>query len=586
LSPHCAFKTPTYRGDNGLRIDFVSEYPKYADSFASFSHFAKSFKEWFQGTVIRIPLRTEAQAKSSEIIGLEINPDDVLKEFKAFQNEVAESLLFLKNIEKIEFKIDDRILGVAEITNVDESSTARTSIKSAITDGVARSLAFQLTVHHQYEGNLDLRQTYHIQHKLGDINKEDSSREFKEWATNESYFPWIALAAPLNTSPVIQSRIFVTLPLPIFMQDNRVNVHGMFALSRDRRSLWTMMDAQSDGKITNEIQWNTYLYKKVVPIVWQEMLVELAKLGKPVYDYFPIISPRPLALDDTLAQDVLDVVLREDNPIWYSTMSTMLPISAGFVAFYEEPSTALLCALNIFSIPVFNNLPRWQIQLLQGTSLPYQKLTPPVVRNRLRNTLSTSPENPVSISTAVELLKYILSDECYGDCCDLPLFPCKDGKLYSLKWRTGAQFTEFTQAIYLSTPEEFVLFGGNGDKFLDLSVCHKDLARQFERDIKTISQSLNLREFSLDSFRLYAWDVGLLKDKSDEMEIEMEGNINFAWVSRVWKWLNSYPERDISPYLGGLYLIPLQESNKLYKVRSTLSKLISRSANRMDSDLF
>ena len=97
---------------------------------------------------------------------------------------------------------------------------------------------------------------------------------------------------------------------------------------------------------------------------------------------------------------------------------------------------------------------------------------------------------------------------------------------------------------------------------------------------------MNLRRFSLDSFRLYAWDVGLLKDQSDEMEIEMEGNINFAWISGVWKWLNSHPEMDISSYFGGLYLIPLQESSKLYKVRSPLSKLISRSVNPMDNDLF
>lgn len=574
LSPHCTFKTPEYRPDNGLKIDFVSEFPKHADSFAAFNLLAVNSQQPFPGTIIRIPLRTQEQAKKSQIIDLAITPEDVLKEFKAFQSEVAESLLFLKNIEKVEFRIDDRLLGVAEITNVQESLAARTSIKTAITHGAAQSLAFRLHIRHTYnheEGDIDLHQQYHVQHKLADINESDASKEFKQWATNESFFAWVALATSLNpSSSIIQSRVFVSLPLPIFMKDNRVNIHGMFALSRDRRSLWTTMDAQSSGKITNEIRWNTYLFKKIVPVVWQEMLVEIAELGRgPIYDYFPIVTSRSLALDETLAKDVFEVALSKDSPIWHTTMNTMVPLSLGLAAL-EEPPEALLDALKIFSIPVINKIPKRLIPLICEAQFQDTQFTPPTIRLCLRDILKEGSVKEVTIATAVELLKYVLSDKMYFDHHDLPLFPCKDGKLYSLKLKTKVNnFTEFDDYFYISTPEEFTLFGGTGKQFLDLSVCHKDLANQIEEDIVTISKSLNLCQFNLSCFERYAREVGLLKDSkdpSDDPEIEMEGNIDFAWIEAVWKWLDSHRNEELALSLDGMYLIPLQESKKLHQV--------------------
>ena len=386
LSPHCTLRGENVQAKTGLRIDFVSEYPSKADSFAAFHLFATDPQQSFHGTIIRLPLRTPEQAKKSKIIELAITPDDVLKELKVFQKEVAESLLFLKNIETIEFNIDNQFLGVAEITNVAEIFTARTAIKAAITTGNTMSLAFQLHIRHQYhhdQDDIDLTQRYHVQHKLADINVHKSSKEFKEWAVKEGFFPWIALAAPLDPQIAAQSRIFVSLPLPIFMKDNRVNIHGMFALSRDRRSFWTMMDAQSGGKVTNEIQWNTYLFKKIVPVAWQEMLAELTKLGRPVYDYFPIITPRQLALDETLTKDVLELTLKSGVPIWYASTNIMVSLSSSLVAL-EEPSDALLDALRVFSIPVVNNIPGWLIPLIRTSKHLCTQLSPASVRKWLR----------------------------------------------------------------------------------------------------------------------------------------------------------------------------------------------------------
>ena len=572
-----------------MRIDFVSEFPSKADSFSAFNLFAKDQQQSFNGTVIRLPLRTQEQAKKSKIIELSITPDDVLKEVKAFQKEVTESLLFLKNIEAIEFRIDNQFLGVAEIINVAESLTARTTIKNAITAGTAKSLAFQLHIRHRYHhdhDDIDLTQRYHVQHKLADINANELSNEFKEWAMKESFFPWIALAAPLDSPIAIQSRIFVSLPLPIFMKDNRVNIHGMFALSRDRRSLWTMMDAQSGGKVTNEIQWNTYLFKKIVPVVWQEMLVELAKLGRPVYDYFPIIAPLQLALDETLARDVLDLTLQKCCPIWYASTNTMVSLAFSLVAL-EEPTDALLDALKVFSLPVVNKIPSWLIALIRTSNHHYKQLSPASVRTWIRGKFATLPPRALDIPTAAELLKYIVTDKKYNEVHNLPLFPCRDGQLRALVPRS-TQPNKFEDTFYISVEEEFVLFGGNGKQFLDLSICHNILAHQIERDIDKISSVLNLRRFDLDAFRLYARDRGLLRDLSIADDIEISGTIDFAWVNRVWKWLDSHGARDkVAKVLNELYLIPLQDSKKLHKVFVIVATLIVlRLSNHTARDLF
>ena len=226
--------------NNGVRADYVSTFPKYADSCSSFNLFVNNPQEPFDGTIVRIPLRTHEQAEASKIVQLAITLVDVLKELKAFQKEVAESLLFLKSIEKIEFRIDNHFLGAAEVTNVQETFAARTAIKSAITAGISKSLSFQLHIRHQYhhdEHEVDLHQQYHVQHKLADINADNSLKTLKKWAARESFFPWIALAAPLDLLPArssIQSRIFVSLPLPILLL--------VCAAAMARRSKWRKND--------------------------------------------------------------------------------------------------------------------------------------------------------------------------------------------------------------------------------------------------------------------------------------------------------------------------------------------------------
>lgn len=574
LSPHCSLVTRP--GSNGLRFDFASQTPYPANQLAAFSAFVGNSKGDFGGTIIRIPLRTKEQAEKSEIIDLSITPEEILKEFKAFRNEAADSLLFLKSIEKVEFRFDDRHIGSAEITNIEECSLTRSSIKSAIIAETATNIAFQVRIsqlfHDDEEGRIESIQQHHVQHKFACLDNDTASPDVKVWATKESFYPWVALAAPIDppSRTTVQSRLFVSLPLPIFMKDNRVNIHGMFALSRDRRSLWTPMDAQSSGKVMNEIRWNIYLFKHVIPSAWQEMLFELAKLGRPIYDFFPIIPPRPSALDDTLAMDVVQAVIRSKSPVWLSIINTMLPLEAGFLPL-EEPSKKLLDALKLFSMPVFPGIPARLIMLIRASSRTYTPLTPSAVRKWLRTKFESGEVTDLNFATATELLCFVLSDKAYTELHGLRLFPCKNGEIRSLTPRKTFSLVKFVDSVYLATDEEFELFGSTGELFLDLSVCDKDIIDQIKRDIVIISAAVNLRRFDLNSFRLYAQHRGLLKDRPTEEGFTMDGNVDLDWINGLWRWLDSNNRSDqVASALDALYLIPL-EGQMLHKVVSNVS---------------
>jgi sacsin len=570
LSPHCSLITRP--GNNGLRFNFVSKTPYPKDQLAAFSAFVDSFDGPFEGTIIRIPLRTKEQAEKSEIIDLAITPEDILKEFKAFRNEAADSLLFLKSIEKVEFHFDDQFMGGAEITNIEDCSLARSSVKSSIMVEAEKSITFQLKISQWFDNDEEnevqsIIRRYHVQHKFTYLSSSTISSDLKKWAAKEKLYPWVALAAPIDPPPssIVQSRLFVSLPLPIFMKDNRVNIHGIFALSRDRRSLWTMMDAQSSGRVTNEIIWNTYLFKYVIPAAWQEMLVELAKLGQPIYDYFPIITPRPSALDDTLAMDVLQTTIRNKSPVWLSIMNTMLPLEAGFLP-HEEPSEKLLDALKLFSMPVFHGVPRRLISQIRTGSQTYTPLTPSAVRKWLRGKFESQHGTDLNIPTAIELLRFVLSDKIYTELHGLPLFPCKNGQIRSLTSRNTSSFVKFKDSIYVATDEEFKLFGAAGELFLDLSTCDKDVADQIKKDMVAISAAVNLRRFNLDSFRLYAQDQRLLKNHSTDGGFMMDNSLDLDWINGVWRWLESRKGNDqVVSAVDAMYLIPL-EGQMLHKV--------------------
>lgn len=538
----------------GIKVDFVVKAAEIADQLAAFGRCISVFDRTYPGTVIRIPFRTTDQAKKSEITDFVVTPDTVLNEFRLFQSDLAESLLFLKNIERVDFCLDSSTLGTTEISNVEEVRDIRSVIKSSIIKGEERSFSLEIKINHAF-GNEDDKvsstRLYHVQHKFAEIVSQNP--EFKAWTVKEGVFPWIALAAGIDPHGSSASgRVFVTLPLPIFVENTHVNIHGMFALSRDRRSLWSMKDAQLGGSPMNEILWNNFLFETVIPVAWKEMLIELAKLGRHLYHYFPLALASPGTLWETLTEDVLECTV--DCPIWYSTTDVLIPLKNGYVA-KTSPKKELLDALHVVTMPVLDNIPSRLLKLI----IPRRHLYTPLSPQSARHWLATKAVKELVASqnaTAFELLRFIVSDKAYIDLHGLPLFPCKDGTRRSLVKHVNTAVPKFGDAIYVATPEEIALFSGIGHNFLDIDALPADIAKQIRTDLDIrISPVVNLVKFDLDSFRLYAHDASFHDPTNGSMEME---GLDFHWVQRLWRWLDSHDAENVAAVVDECYLIPLQ----------------------------
>jgi sacsin len=100
LDPHCEWSL------GGPVYDFVenSEDVKIQNHMAAFQTVMEDLDQQLDGTIIRIPLRTQAQAIKSEISDRETTVDEILNVLRSFASEFGESgLLFMRNIEKLEF---------------------------------------------------------------------------------------------------------------------------------------------------------------------------------------------------------------------------------------------------------------------------------------------------------------------------------------------------------------------------------------------------------------------------------------------------------------------------------------------------
>jgi sacsin len=90
--------------EGGPVYDFVKDSGDIAmqNQMAAFQTVVENPNQPFDGTVIRIPLRTRVQADDSKISNSETTVEELLKVLQKFADEFANSgLLFLRNIEKL-----------------------------------------------------------------------------------------------------------------------------------------------------------------------------------------------------------------------------------------------------------------------------------------------------------------------------------------------------------------------------------------------------------------------------------------------------------------------------------------------------
>ena len=125
LDPHIGWSEKLgHTKAGGPFYDFVTSSDDAAtkDHMAAFQTAMSNREQYFDGTIIRIPLRTQAQAVKSEIVNRATTASEMLEILQTFASEYSEhGLLFMKHIERLEV----RAAGMSTVIEIKDRETTR-----------------------------------------------------------------------------------------------------------------------------------------------------------------------------------------------------------------------------------------------------------------------------------------------------------------------------------------------------------------------------------------------------------------------------------------------------------------------------
>ena len=122
LDPHHSWSA-AWDPPGGPEWDFTAHVQDNAmiNQLSAYSSFLSEFNRPLDGTIVRIPLRTAAQAGKSAIRDQRTTVSDVQSSMEGFATEVHQGgLLFLKNVTKVSLLVDDKHLAITEVMNTSE----------------------------------------------------------------------------------------------------------------------------------------------------------------------------------------------------------------------------------------------------------------------------------------------------------------------------------------------------------------------------------------------------------------------------------------------------------------------------------
>lgn len=169
----------------------------------TFRTFELDTTQEFQQTIIRVPLRTAAQATRSKIVRREITVEEIEIAIKQFAEEMKEGgLLFLKHIQSIILRIDDETISRIRILEEGSDFRARDQLpldfkRQYVPDTpLQQDISRTLSLRTEYSDvTSSSTQSYLIQHTM---MKSSGDSDLDDWARERKLFAWTAVAVLLN----------------------------------------------------------------------------------------------------------------------------------------------------------------------------------------------------------------------------------------------------------------------------------------------------------------------------------------------------------------------------------------------------
>jgi len=511
----------------------------------------------FNGTLFRLPLRTEAQAEISKIRNEPFEQNNVQELLDEFVKAGEEMLIFLKSILSIrvsEITSDGSRHNLLAITTQNEQVVADERKKLlAPLQGGAEELQILCQVNQPNQSNLP---SVSYRHTIEVVTPEEQVtstwrvtsliraegellRLMQRLAERgEKAVPWAGAAALISRTGNSQQKAFVGrsycfLPLP---QETGLPVHinGFFDLDSSRREM-TSDDALT-GRDKERVQWNQLLVRQVLSHAYANLLVSLVKdIGESeperFYGFFPTqnmgkaLAELPNGVMYLIySKRVIRAALEgEDSGTRWAMPKAINVLPKGWESLFEP-----LC-LDGVNLPE-PSLPVELENAFVKADVALTVFRPEDLRLRLRTLrplgmpLKEAPRTCLhKWEWVADLLHYCLSDGCL-DVKGLPLAILANGTLQSFGFNPSGFIYRVPVKDRQILMEE--IFVDNKNWFLDPNLIDKNSVRRIEQ----------CQAVSMMTATDVAQRLGDLLGSDDALEWKPNGDKipNSKWLTQVY----------------------------------------------------
>ncbi|KAM9961027.1 hypothetical protein ACTFIW_010199 [Dictyostelium discoideum] len=305
------FSDPNERMSGGLFFDLNDEddYNKCLSFLEPFIQFKESNcnpNEYFNGTIIRLPLRIH----SSEIKKGVLTMDAIKKILNEFSKDINEILIFLKSIASIKIIVNNQIINSVNISNYSKIKDQREKVSLFLSNIVDNEMnnpsssvefaeilcnkksqsncesTFQIDLEIHRNGVRQLisylvSQGIYIDRKLIELVKKNKEIKLISYGG-------VAIPISLDSSINFKGKPFTFLPIGALVYDIPLHVNGYFRLSNARDNIIYSLTEVEEASESLSKQWNMFISETIIPYFYVKSLEYLkSNNGGELYNYFP-----------------------------------------------------------------------------------------------------------------------------------------------------------------------------------------------------------------------------------------------------------------------------------------------------------
>ncbi|CAG8487444.1 18192_t:CDS:10 [Cetraspora pellucida] len=562
LDPHARFLPAQGippRRSRGIKLNFLDKklLNRFNDQCKPYLAVGCDFKQDFNGTLFRLPLRNTDLSKQSLISQHSVGHEEILEYLCKLEG--SHEILFLRNIETYNvYHIDKnekkRLIWEAKIQDLKEDIR---DIRSKVD---YEPQVFQLdTSIHDAQKN---KTTFEVWLVCTGGKPIDRNSELYEFSKNERFAAHGGIAAILTRSdneslknpldltdpPVLNGKEYAYLPCNYYTNLN-VHINGNFVLSKDRMVLQTN---NTHGR------WNKYILFEVLPPLHVKLLGEIARIS---YEHFKNsnIKPEnfiscitknfwPFGKDTRVHSDYAlrdmgvhlahlnyyDYELRvlqnlgESKVFWTEAEDgKFVSLDDAYFSKENDHTIASILAWHGISTVKVDKAILYQLKMSQSrkgkSDVKYRLISPAFVYEKLRennNILKSFQDSTEPHKDVIILLKFILQEaKLYQSLIGFPLVPLKDGSF--------GTFGERTFYIAKKTDQDLFPRSGPSRFIVDLD---DELSRIFED--KDFSRITNIKR--LDASGILDLLAGELPHKQEiDCDPSSQNIPNRQWLNNI-----------------------------------------------------